>query len=74
MAAVGATFRSWSDLLAGQLVASGLPAQRARTIALAALAGMEGALILCRAERNVAPLDAVAEELMRLLPSKPERG
>jgi hypothetical protein len=30
---------------------------------------MEGALILCRAEGNVEPLDAVAEELLRLLPA-----
>jgi hypothetical protein len=28
---------------------------------------MEGALILCRAEGNVKPLDTVAEELLRLL-------
>jgi len=69
MRAVSAAFRSWSDLLAEQLAASGVPAQRAGTIALATLAGMEGALILCRAEGGVAPLDAVAEELMRLLPS-----
>ena len=69
MRAVNATFSSWSDLLAEQLAASGVPAQRAGTIALTTLAGMEGALILCRAQGGVAPLDAVAEELMRLLPS-----
>lgn len=68
MRAVSETFRSWSDLLAEQLAAAGVPAARARTIALATLAGMEGALILCRAEGSVAPLDAVADELMWLLP------
>jgi len=68
-----ATFRSWVDLLTGQLEGSGVPAERARPIALATLAGMEGALILCRAEGNVEPLDIVAAELMRLLPaSTPE--
>jgi AcrR family transcriptional regulator len=67
---VRATFRSWVGLLAEQLEAVGVPGHRARSIAMATLAGMEGALILCRAEGNVRPLDAVAEELMRLLPTE----
>jgi TetR/AcrR family transcriptional regulator, lmrAB and yxaGH operons repressor len=67
---VRATFRSWAALLAEQLEAVGVPAHRAMPIAVATLAGMEGALILCRAEGDVRPLDAVAEELMRLLPPK----
>ncbi len=70
MKLVRATFRSWAAVLAEQLAAAGVPARRAMPIALATLAGMEGALILCRAEGNVRPLDAVAEELMRLLPSE----
>ena len=68
MELVRATFRSWAALLAEQLEAAGVPSRRATPIAMATLAGMEGALILCRAEGNVKPLDAVAEELMRLLP------
>ena len=67
MRAVTAAFRSWSDLLAEQLRAAGLPARRARAVAVTALAAMEGALILCRAERDVGPLDAVAAELLRLV-------
>lgn len=71
---VRAAFRSWVALLAEQLETVGVPSQRARPIAMATLAGMEGALILCRAEGNVRPLDAVAMELMRLLPvEKPGR-
>jgi TetR/AcrR family transcriptional regulator, lmrAB and yxaGH operons repressor len=62
------TFRSWADLLAEQLEAVGVPADRAASIALATLAGMEGALILCRAEGDNGPLETVAAELMRLLP------
>jgi hypothetical protein len=69
MALVRSTFRSWVDLLAEQLESTGVPAGRAHSIALATLAGMEGALILCRAEGNVAPLEAVAAELKKLLPS-----
>jgi TetR/AcrR family transcriptional repressor of lmrAB and yxaGH operons len=71
MDVVRATFRSWAAALAEELEAVGVPSQRATPIALATLAGMEGALILCRAEGNVKPLDAVAKELIRLLP--PER-
>jgi TetR/AcrR family transcriptional repressor of lmrAB and yxaGH operons len=68
---VRSTFRSWVALLAEQLEAAGIPARRAGPIAMATLAGMEGALILCRAEGNGKPLDAVAEELMRLVPPGP---
>ena len=65
--AVRTTFRSWTDLLAGQLEAAGIAPSRAASLGLATVAAMEGALILCRAERSSAPLDTVAEELMRLL-------
>jgi TetR/AcrR family transcriptional regulator, lmrAB and yxaGH operons repressor len=72
--AVRAAFRSWSSLFAEQLRVSGVPAARARSIALTTVAGMEGALILCRAEGNVRPLAAVAAELLRLLPGEPDRA
>ncbi|MCW2497601.1 TetR family transcriptional regulator [Jatrophihabitans sp.] len=61
------TFREWVTLLAAQLVSTGLTPARAAAIATTTLAGMEGALILCRAEGDVAPLDAVAAELLGLL-------
>src|SRR3981081_2562264 len=70
---VRSTFRSWVKLLAEQLEAVGVPAGRAASIAVATLAGMEGALILCRAEGNGKPLDTVAEEPMRLQPPAPAR-
>jgi AcrR family transcriptional regulator len=62
------TFRTWADLLADQFLVVGVPADRAAPIAMAALAGMEGALILCRAEGDGGPLETVAAELVRLLP------
>ena len=68
---VRATFRSWVDLLSEQLAATGVPAQRASAIATATVAGMEGALILCRAEGGVRPLETVAAELLRLLRQEP---
>jgi TetR/AcrR family transcriptional repressor of lmrAB and yxaGH operons len=71
---VRATFRSWVDVLADQLTAAGLPARRATPIAQTTLAGMEGALILCRAEGGTGPLDVVAEELHRLLSNERTRA
>jgi AcrR family transcriptional regulator len=70
IAVVRAAFQSWVALLASQLAATGIPAPRATSIALTALAGMEGALILCRAEGNSGPLEAIVEELLRLLPAE----
>ena len=67
---VRATFRSWIDLLTEQLQAVGVPPRRAAAIALATVAGMEGALILCRAEGNSGPLETVAGELKRMLPAR----
>lgn len=69
MEVVRATFRSWTGLLAEQLVAVGVPPRRAARIALATVAGMEGALILCRAEGDSGPLEMVAAELKHSLPS-----
>jgi TetR/AcrR family transcriptional regulator, lmrAB and yxaGH operons repressor len=66
---VRATFQSWIDVLAEQLAAAGVPIDRARSIAHITLASMEGALILCRAVGGIGPLDVVADELMRLLPT-----
>lgn len=65
-----ATFKDWIDLLTGQLVTTGIEPDRAMGIATATLAGMEGALILCRAERSVAALDRVATELLRAIPAE----
>jgi TetR/AcrR family transcriptional repressor of lmrAB and yxaGH operons len=62
------TFRSWIALLASQLEAVGIAADQANAIAQATLAGMEGALILCRAEGDVQPLETVAAQLIQLLP------
>jgi len=70
---VRATFRAWIELLTGQLGATGIPARRASAIALATVAGMEGALILCRAEGGVGPLETVAAELLRSLPTDAAR-
>jgi TetR/AcrR family transcriptional regulator, lmrAB and yxaGH operons repressor len=63
--AVSKTFRSWTDLLAEQLIGRGVAPERARTVSVMTVAGIEGALILSRAEGTVEPLDRVARELRR---------
>ncbi len=69
-AAARTAFAAWTDLLAGQLRAAGLPAHRAAPIASLALTTMEGALVMCRVQRDSAPLETAAGELMRLLPGR----
>lgn len=61
--AVRAGFRSWLGLLSRQLEARGVARAEARSLALTTLASVEGALVLCRAEGRVAPLDAVRRQL-----------
>jgi len=60
-------FHAWAELLGGQLRAVGVPEERAAGIAVIAVASVEGALILCRAEGGVGPLDAVEAQLLRLV-------
>ncbi len=71
---VRTTFQSWVAELAGRLIKLKVPPDRARSVAFTAVASMEGALILCRAEGNSRPLEAVATELMRLVPTKTRRS
>jgi len=52
-------FAAWERTLAETLVAAGMPRAKAGGAATLILAALEGALILCRARREIAPLDAV---------------
>jgi TetR/AcrR family transcriptional regulator, lmrAB and yxaGH operons repressor len=61
-----ASFRSWISLIARQLEGVGMTPPRARSLAVTTLASVEGALILCRAEGSVAPLDTVVGQLRQL--------
>lgn len=63
VAAAGATFDTWRDLIAGKLVRDGAPPQRARSVAVLVVSALEGALIVARTERAPAALDTVVEEL-----------
>ena len=59
-------FDSWLEQLEVRLARGGLSPAQARRRALFVLSAIEGALILARASRDLAPLQAVREELLAL--------
>lgn len=60
-------FGSWADVIAEGLVSEGVGAARAQRIGTMAVAAIEGALILCRARRDVDPLREVMVELVEVI-------
>lgn len=62
-----AVFTRWQGLMAAHYAAHGATAERAAELALTVLAGLQGALLLCKAHRDVAPLDVVHHQLRTLL-------
>ena len=57
----------WIDAIAAHLVEAGHTPERAHAQATTIIAALEGALILARAARSEAPMEAVGAELSRLL-------
>ncbi|MCQ8191373.1 TetR/AcrR family transcriptional regulator [Streptomyces rugosispiralis] len=62
-----AAFTRWQEALATLFVRHGLPEERGRRLAAFIIAAVEGAVIMCRAERSTAPLEAAAAEIHDLL-------
>lgn len=60
-------FGSWLDALAADLEAAGASVPDARSAALAVLAGLEGAFLLCRALRSTDPMDAARDAALLLV-------
>jgi AcrR family transcriptional regulator len=65
--AAAAAFARWEELLAALLRDSGADPERARSQATLIVAAIEGAVILARAQRSVAPLERVGRELRALV-------
>jgi TetR/AcrR family transcriptional regulator, lmrAB and yxaGH operons repressor len=65
-AAAGATFAAWQDALAAALQRRGVDGPRAAGLAALAVAAIEGAVVLARAQRSEVPLERVADELLRV--------
>ncbi|NNB97149.1 helix-turn-helix transcriptional regulator [Corallococcus exiguus] len=57
-------FISWERELDARLLTAGLPKAKAASAASLILASVEGALILCRARRDIAPFDAIRDALV----------
>jgi hypothetical protein len=57
-------FRAWQEKLASALQAGGLDAATAAPTATLLLAAAEGAVVICRAEHEMGPFDAVAAQLI----------
>ncbi|MBP8532074.1 TetR family transcriptional regulator [Streptomyces sp. MK37H] len=60
-------FTRWQEALAALFVRHGLSEERGRRLAAFVIAAVEGAVIMCRAERSTAPLEAAATEIHDLL-------
>lgn len=60
-------FGTWLEPLEAALARGGLPAERARSVAVLVVCAAEGAVIMSRAHQDTSALDAVQAELERLL-------
>jgi AcrR family transcriptional regulator len=58
-----AVFDRWTELIARRFVADGIAVDQANELAMAATAALEGAIVLARVRRDLAPLDAVHRQL-----------
>ncbi|MBA2813563.1 TetR/AcrR family transcriptional regulator [Streptomyces sp. KM273126] len=71
-------FARWQQALAVPFLRHGLTEERSRRLAAFVIAALEGAVIMCRAERSTAPLEAAAAEihdlLVQALRNRPDPG
>ena len=65
--AAGAAFTAWERLISDALLRHAVAPDRADSLATIAIAAIEGAVVLGRAQRSSAPLARVATELQRLI-------
>ena len=61
------TYKVWQSAFAQKLVQSGFSHERSRRLAALIIASIEGAIILSRTNRSVAPLEYISAELKLLL-------
>ena len=73
VAHTAAAFDRWRRLISARLVSEGVARTEASELATLVIAGLEGALAMARAERDLAPMDAVHRQLRRLLQAATER-
>jgi hypothetical protein len=59
-------FADWTTALASGIEARGIEPKRAQSLATLLIASIEGAVVMCRAQRSTTPLDEVGSELEAL--------
>jgi TetR/AcrR family transcriptional repressor of lmrAB and yxaGH operons len=62
-------FEEWQQVLVEGLGSAGIERGHAESLATMIVCGLEGGLLLARARRDIAPLDAIAEELASMVQS-----
>ncbi|GLI03553.1 TetR/AcrR family transcriptional regulator [Phytohabitans aurantiacus] len=67
VAAAAEVFADWEALMGAALGERGVAAPDAARLATLVVAAVEGSVALCRAKRDIAPLDAVATQLEAVL-------
>ena len=65
----GKVFEDWQEIIADALRRRGIAAARASSIATLLLASLEGAIVLCRAQQSLRPLERVSDELELVMAS-----
>jgi TetR/AcrR family transcriptional repressor of lmrAB and yxaGH operons len=63
----GRAFDTWIRLIAEGLRQQGLQPEQAASVATLAVSALEGAIVLCRAQRSVEPLDRALEQVEALI-------
>ena len=58
-----AAFDRWIDLITQRFIADGIPRERAGELAVLATTALQGAILLARVRRDLAPLDVVHRQL-----------
>ncbi|HJQ45916.1 MAG TPA: TetR/AcrR family transcriptional regulator [Amycolatopsis sp.] len=71
--AVATAFETWQRPVAAELERRGVPPARTGPLAMLMISALEGAIVLARAQQDVAPLDTVVEELRPLLDGAVDR-
>ncbi|GBG38002.1 TetR/AcrR family transcriptional regulator [Mycobacterium montefiorense] len=62
-----AVFDRWTSQIAQRLISDGIPAEQAHELSVLTTSALEGAIVLARVRRDVAPLDLIHRQLRNLL-------
>lgn len=69
----GAVFDRWTSQITQRLISDGIPVDAARELSILTTSALEGAIVLARVRRDVAPLDLIHRQLRNSLLAALER-